>query len=67
MAKSTKRATSQKVGTTLVRAQQIEHQILVLRGHKVLLDSHLAAAYCVLNQAVKWNAERFPKAWPRVW
>jgi hypothetical protein len=42
----------------------IENQIRVLRGHKVLLDSDLAALYAVetraLNQAVKRNKERFP-------
>jgi hypothetical protein len=41
-----------------------EHQIRVLRGQKVLLDSDLAALYDVeartLNQAVKRNKERFP-------
>jgi hypothetical protein len=45
-------------------ADGIEHAILVLRGHKVLLDTDLAAMYGVaakvLNQAVKRNIERFP-------
>ncbi|TLZ49093.1 MAG: ORF6N domain-containing protein, partial [Gammaproteobacteria bacterium] len=39
--------------------------ILVLRGHKVLLDAELAALYGVdtrvLLQAVKRNLERFPE------
>jgi len=39
--------------------------ILILRGHRVLLDSELAALYGietrVLNQAVKRNPERFPE------
>ena len=38
--------------------------ILVLRGHRVLLDAHLAALYGVttkrLNEQVKRNVERFP-------
>lgn len=48
----------------LIRAEQLEHQILVLRGQKVMLDSDLAAAYGVavkrLNEAVRRNAGRFP-------
>lgn len=43
---------------------QIAGAILVLRGHKVLLDSELAALYGVttarLNQQVRRNAQRFP-------
>jgi hypothetical protein len=42
----------------------ISRDILVLRGHRVLLDAHLAALYGVttkrLNEQVKRNAERFP-------
>jgi len=48
----------------IVRAQRIESQIIVLRGHKVMLDHDLAPAYGVpvkrLNEAVKRNAGRFP-------
>jgi hypothetical protein len=44
--------------------EQIDRSILVIRGHKVLLDSQLGAFYGVetkvLNQAVKRNQERFP-------
>jgi hypothetical protein len=44
--------------------ERIENRILLIRGHKVLLDADLAALYGVetrtLNQAVKRNAERFP-------
>jgi len=44
--------------------EHIGRDILVLRGHRVLLDSHLAALYGVttkrLNEQVKRNAERFP-------
>jgi hypothetical protein len=42
----------------------ISHAILVLRGHRVVLDSDLAALYGVatkrLNEQVKRNTERFP-------
>ncbi len=45
-------------------AARIAQSILVLRGHKVLLDDALAALYGVetrvLVQAVKRNRERFP-------
>jgi hypothetical protein len=48
----------------LVPVERIENAILVIRGQKVLLDTHLAALYEVeikaLNRAVKRNAERFP-------
>lgn len=43
---------------------RIEHQIMVIRGQKVMIDADLAALYGVptkaLNQAVKRNATRFP-------
>ena len=42
----------------------VESRILILRGHKVILDSDLAELYGVpakrLNEQVKRNAERFP-------
>src|SRR5216684_7003979 len=42
----------------------VESKILILRGHKVILDSDLAELYGVpakrLNEQVKRNAERFP-------
>lgn len=45
-------------------AESVEGAILFLRGHKILLDVHLAALYGVptgaLMQAVKRNRERFP-------
>lgn len=44
-------------------ASDITRAILILRGHRVLLDAELAALYGVptkaFNQAVKRNAERF--------
>ena len=43
---------------------QIERQILLIRGQKVMIDADLAALYGVptkaLNQAIKRNARRFP-------
>ena len=48
----------------LVPVERIERVILVIRGHKVMLDADLAGLYeveaKVLNQAVKRNIERFP-------
>jgi hypothetical protein len=47
-----------------VFVEHITRTILILRGHRVLLDNELAALYGVetrvLNQAVRRNAERFP-------
>lgn len=47
-----------------VPTEQIEGSILLIRGHKVMLDRDLAALYGVttkaFNQAVKRNADRFP-------
>ena len=49
---------------SLLLMPRIEHQILLIRGQKVLIDADLAALYGVptkaLNQAVKRNAARFP-------
>jgi hypothetical protein len=49
---------------SVVAVERIENTILAIRGHRVLLDSELAALYGVdvkvLNQAVKRNIERFP-------
>ena len=43
---------------------QIEKRIILLRGHRVMLDSDLAVLYGVptgvLNQAIKRNKDRFP-------
>lgn len=48
----------------LVLAERIETKILLVRGHKVMLDRDLALLYGVetrtLNQAVKRNRDRFP-------
>ena len=48
----------------LVPTEYIAQSILVLRGHRVLLDSELAALYGVttkrFNEQVKRNLDRFP-------
>jgi len=48
----------------LIPAERVERAILVLRGHKVIIDKALAELYGVttkrLNEQVKRNAERFP-------
>ena len=48
----------------LIPAERIEKAILLIRGHKVMLDSDLAELYGVatkvLNQAVARNGKRFP-------
>ncbi len=48
----------------IVPVERIEHSILLIRGHKVMLDADLAALYRVetrvLIQAVKRNSRRFP-------
>jgi hypothetical protein len=50
--------------TQIASTQQIERQILLIRGRKVLLDIHLAALYGVttkrLNEQVRRNRSRFP-------
>ena len=50
--------------SALIPTEQIEQKILLICGHKVMLDSDLARLYGVstkvLNQAVKRNRTRFP-------
>jgi hypothetical protein len=50
--------------TLPVLSQQVERNILLIRGHRVMLDTDLAKLYGVptkvLNQAVKRNVTRFP-------
>ena len=52
-------------GLALVRAGGASRPILLVRGHKVMLDTDLAALYGVetraLVQAVKRNLRRFPE------
>jgi len=49
---------------TLIPVERIERLIVLIRGHKVILDVDLAKLYGVgtkvLNQAVKRNQRRFP-------
>ncbi len=49
---------------SIITQEQIEKSILVIRDHRVLLDSDLARIYGVstkhLNQQVKRNLQRFP-------
>jgi hypothetical protein len=56
----TKKSESQQ----LVPIEVIERRILLIRGHKVMLDRDLASLYQVkpiaLRQAVKRNSNRFP-------
>jgi hypothetical protein len=48
----------------MILTQRIERSILLIRGHKVILDDDLAELYDVqtkvFNQAVKRNRNRFP-------
>ena len=48
----------------IIPAERIENHILLIRGHKVLLDSDLAELYGVetgaLTRAVRRNIDRFP-------
>jgi len=50
---------------TLIPVEVIEQRILLIRGQKVMLSTHLAELYDVetrvLNQAVKRNISRFPE------
>lgn len=49
----------------LVSLQEIEKRIFMIRGHRVMLDIHLAQLYEVdtkmLIRAMKRNADRFPE------
>jgi len=49
---------------SVIPAERIESHIFFLRGHKVMLSTHLAALYGVearvLVQAVNRNIDRFP-------
>jgi hypothetical protein len=49
---------------SLIPVERIERLILLIRGHKIILDADLAALYSVetkqLIRAVKRNLPRFP-------
>ena len=51
--------------SSLLPIERIEKKILLIRGHKVMLDEDLAELYGVtakrLNEQVKRNRDRFPK------
>lgn len=53
-----------KITKVIARIEEIEEQIFVVRGQRVMLDHELARIYQVetkaLNQAVKRNLSRFP-------
>jgi hypothetical protein len=55
---------SKRPGRPLAAARPVETLIHVIRGHKVMLDSDLAALYGVqtfrLHEAVKRSRGRFP-------
>jgi hypothetical protein len=57
-------ATKSLTQRQVIPIEVIERRILLIRGHKVMLDRDLAALYQVkpiaLRQAVKRNANRFP-------
>jgi hypothetical protein len=50
---------------SLIPIERIERSILLIRGHKIMLDRDLASLYGVptkvLNQAVKRHKDRFPE------
>ncbi|HJS66062.1 MAG TPA: ORF6N domain-containing protein [Nitrospiraceae bacterium] len=50
--------------TSPVLSQQVEQNILLIRGHRVMLDTDLAKLYGVptkrLNEQVQRNKKRFP-------
>jgi hypothetical protein len=52
------------MGKALVPQERIENSILLIRGHKIILDKDLATMYGVstgnLNKAVTRNLDRFP-------
>jgi hypothetical protein len=62
--KSTSRSATKTAGASLVPIERVERAILLLRGHRVMLDADLASLYGVetgaLTRAVRRNANRFP-------
>src|SRR3989338_9924402 len=51
--------------TDIIPLETIEHRILLIRGHKVMIDADLADIYGVttkrVNEQVKRNQDRFPE------
>lgn len=60
-----KRTNPKKDAAVSVPVEIIERRIYLIRGHKIMLDSDLAALYQVptksLNLAVRRNQDRFPE------
>ena len=60
----TKKEKAELAAVETIAITQIEQAILLIRGHRVLIDADLAALFGVsnkaLNQAVKRNLKRFP-------
>jgi len=58
-------AKARKLIKSAIADEAIINKIYLIRGHKVMLDKDLAEMYSVetkvLKQAVKRNADRFPK------
>jgi len=59
-----RKPTKDSAGNVSVAMELVERRIYLIRGHKVMLDSHLAELYQVptksLNLAVRRNHDRFP-------
>ena len=51
----------------IIKIEQVEEKILILRGVRVIIDADVAALYGVetreINQAVKNNPKKFPKGY----
>ena len=51
----------------IIKIEQVEEKILILRGVRVIIDADVAALYGVetreVNQAVKNNPKKFPKGY----
>ena len=51
----------------VIKIEQVEEKILILRGVRVIIDADVAALYGVetreINQAVKNNPKKFPKGY----
>lgn len=59
------RKTAKTIVTPAVQPIAVEQRILLVRGHKVMIDADLAELYGVttkrLNQQVRRNSDRFPE------
>jgi hypothetical protein len=52
------------MSTQIILSERIENKILLIRGHKIILDRDMAELYGVptmrLNEQVKRNIDKFP-------